>query len=78
MSWHPMVKVAKELGICVNTFKSITSRNILQSAYLETAKNGKIQHSKQCEMTQRLAHNHRKRGIIYAPFLISNLFSTNF
>jgi len=21
MSWHPMVKVAKELGICVNTFK---------------------------------------------------------
>ncbi|HFF4527975.1 hypothetical protein [Acinetobacter baumannii] len=21
MTWHPMVKVARELGICVNTFK---------------------------------------------------------
>jgi len=21
MAWHPMVKVAEELGICVNTFK---------------------------------------------------------
>ncbi len=46
MVWHPMVKVAEELGICVNTFKKYYLKNILQNVFSVTARNGRTQHWK--------------------------------